>query len=441
MALKPSMLALALGLSWASALQAADLVTVYQHALDYDSELAAARATYQAQEEVINEARSGLLPQVGAGATLSRNKRDSEMTGDNTYNSFGYSIELTQPLFRADTWYRYQGSKFASRQAAAQYVLEEQNLILRAADAYFSVLRAEENLATTKAAEEAFERQWEQARQRFDVGLIAITEVLEAQALYDSAKVQRIAAEGDLAVAQETLERLTGQSYQSLGKLREDFPVVHPEPNSPDEWVDTALQQNLSIQSALFAVDVAEQQLRTNRSLHYPTLDAVASYSDVDISNARSATFNAGSQNEFSIGLQLNVPLYTGGGTQAGVRRARFEVERAEQTLTTVRRNTTLNIRSLLRTLNTNIESIQARKQAIRSAESALEATRAGYQVGTRNIVEVLDAERLYYETLRDYANSRFDYVLNSLRLKQAAGILNPGDLDQLNRWLIETRG
>lgn len=441
MALKPSLLALALGLSWASALQAADLVTVYQHALDYDSELAAARATYQAQEEVVNEARSGLLPQVGAGASLSRNKRDSDLAGDNTYNSFGYSIELTQPLFRADTWYRYQGSKFASRQAAAQYVLEEQNLILRTADAYFSVLRAEENLATTKAAEEAFERQWEQAKQRFDVGLIAITEVLEAQALYDSAKVQRIAAEGDLAVALESLERLTGQSYPNLGKLREDFPVVHPEPNSPDEWVDTALQQNLEIQSATFAVDVAQQQLRTNRSLHYPTLDAFASYSDVDISgSSRSAAFNASSQNEFSIGLQLNVPLYTGGGTQAGVRRARFEVERAEQTLTTVRRNTTLNIRSLMRTLNTNIESIQARKQAIRSAESALEATRAGYQVGTRNIVEVLDAERLYYETLRDYANSRFDYVLNSLRLKQTAGILNPGDLEQLNRWLVETR-
>lgn len=441
MALKPSILALALGLSWGTSLQAADLLTVYQHALDYDSELAAARATYQAQEESVYEARSGLLPQIGAGASLSRNRRDSELTGKNTYNSFGYSIELTQPLFRADTWYRYQGSKFASRQAAAQYVLEEQNLILRAADAYFSVLRAEENLATAKAAEEAFERQWEQARQRFDVGLIAITEVLEAQALYDSAKVQRIAAEGDLAVAQESLERLTGQSYQNLGKLREDFPIVHPEPNSPDQWVDTALQQNLSIQSAAFAVEAAQQQLKTNRAQHYPTLDAFASYEDVNISGSEVSTFNANSQNEFSIGLQLRVPLYTGGGVQAGVRRAGFELERAEQTLTTVRRNTTLNIRSLLRTLNTNIESIQARKQAIRSAESALEATRAGYQVGTRNIVEVLDAERLYYETLRDYANSRFDYVLNSLRLKQAAGILNPGDLDQLNRWLIETRG
>lgn len=435
----PLLLALTLGLTASPLAQAVDLVGVYRQALDYDSELAAARASYQAQEEQVYEARAGLLPRLSAGASAAHVQQDGSGSRRDSYRSLGYSLTLSQPLFRADTWYQYQGSRFASQQAEAEFVQEQQSLMLRSADAYFSVLRARENLVTSKAAEQAFERQWEQARERFQVGLIAITEVQEARALYDAARVQRIAAEGELAVALESLERLTGQPHRALNRLSADFPILSPDPEDPEAWVRTALEQNPAIRAARHAVEAARERFKASRALYYPTLDAIAQYSDQDIDgNGNNLAQTNGRRNNLSIGLELNLPLYTGGGTQAGVRRTGFQLEQFEQILTTTQRNVTLNTRSLLRNIKTGIQSIDARRQAIVSAESALEATRAGYEVGTRNIVEVLEAERLYYETLRDYANERFTYVLNSLRLKQAAGTLSPGDLELLNRWLVE---
>lgn len=417
-----------------------DLVETYEKALSYDSGIASARATFEAQEAGIDVSRANLLPQVDAFGEASLTDLDSPRV-NTSYRTLAYGVQLTQPLFRADTWFSYDASKFQSESARADYNLAQQQLILDVASAYFNVLRAQDFLTTARATEAAIQRQYEQAQERFEVGLIAITEVYEARASYDDSKSQRIAAESDLDIAREQLARLTGEYTEELDNLRQNFPLGRPEPMDPTAWEMTALEQNWSIQSALYDLNASEANLKVAKAGHYPTLDLNASYGKSDVDGLDQATTpiqqrSDGTTTEGVIGVRLNIPLYAGGGTQAGVRQQRSLVTVAEQGLETVRRDVRVNTRSLYLTVNTNIESASALEQTIISRRSALDATRAGYEVGTRNIVEVLDAERAYYVALRDFANARYDYVINTLSLKQAAGTLSPQDLIDLNNWL-----
>ncbi|PCM42794.1 TolC family outer membrane protein [Marinobacter sp. ANT_B65] len=412
-----------------------DLVETYEKALSYDSGIAAARASYEAQQAASDVSQSYLLPQIGVYGEGNLVDLDGS-TADYSYRELSYGIQLSQPLFRADIWFRHDTSQFQTESARAEYNLAQQQLILDVATAYFDVLRAQDTVTTAGATESAIQRQYEQAQERFDVGLIAITEVYEARASYDDSKSQRIAAENQLNIAREQLARLTGEYAEELENLRQNFPLSRPEPMNPAAWEATALEQNWSIQSALHLLDASESVLKEAKAGHYPTLDLSASYGDTNIANGTSSQFD-GTQG--TVGLTLNVPLYAGGGIQAGVRQQRSQVTVAEQTLNTVRRDVRVNTRSLYLTINNNIETASALERTIISRRSALDATRAGYDVGTRNIVEVLDAERAYYVALRDYANVRYDYVNNTLQLKQAAGTLSPGDLIELNNWLSAT--
>ncbi|WP_111498241.1 TolC family outer membrane protein [Marinobacter bohaiensis] len=427
------------GLFVAQPSMALDLIDAYEKALAYDSGIASARATYEAQQANVDVTRSNLLPQLDAVGTASHTDTDGPAT-DESYKSYTYGLELTQPVFRLDAWFNLDASEFQSESARADYSLAQQQLILDVATAYFNVLRAEDNLTTVKAAEAAFERQYDQAQERFEVGLIAITEVYESRASYDASKSERIAAEGDLDVAREQLSRLIGENAEDLQNLEQDFPLSRPQPMDPAAWENIALQQNWRIQSAAY-------QLQSNRSLldvakagHYPTLDLSASYGNTEYDGINQQSPTQGTQDgtytEGVIALNLNVPLYEGSGTEASIRQQRAQVVAAQESLNTVRRDVSVNTRSFYRTVNTNIESVNSQAQTIVSRRSALDATRAGYEVGTRNIVEVLDAERNYYEALRDYANARYDYVVNTLNLKLTAGTLSPQDLVDLNRWL-----
>lgn len=414
-----------------------DLVEAYEQALSYDSGIASALAQFQAQQAASDVSKSTLLPQVGAFAEASHINLEPKDRDSTNNRPLSYGVQLTQPIFRANNWFQYDASQFQTEAAQAQYNLAQQQLILDVATAYFNVLRARDTVATSRATEAAIQRQYEQAQERFDVGLIAITEVYEARASYDDSKSQRIAAENQLNVAREQLARLTGEYAEDLENLRENFPLGRPEPMNPTAWESTALKQNWSIQAALSQLNANEANLKVAKSGHLPTLDLTASYTETDIHG----TEPMGSSFEGTqgvIGLQLNVPLYMGGGTQAGVRQQRSLVTVAEQDLNTVRRDVQVNTRSLFLTVNNNVETASALEQTIISRRSALDATRAGYDVGTRNIVEVLDAERAYYVALRDYANARYDYVINTLQLKQAAGTLSPQDLVDLNNWLSE---
>ncbi|EAZ99406.1 TolC family outer membrane protein [Marinobacter sp. ELB17] len=437
--MKKQLLSGLIGLFAATPVLAMNLIETYEKAISYDSGIAGARATLDATEEATGVTRSFLLPQLSAFGGATHDDSD-EPTSNDSYKILRYGLQLTQPLFRAEEWFRHDVSKLDTDAARADYNLAQQQLILDVATAYFNVLRANDALSTARATEAAIQRQYKQAQERFDVGLIAITAVFEARASFDDSKSLRIAAENDLNVAKERLARLTGEYATSVENLRQEFPLSRPTPMDPSVWEETALQQNWSIQSASHELAATEAQLKVAKAGHYPTLDLTASHVNSDLRGLGGfsgvQTQGGGTTTINSISLELNIPLYSGGGTQAGVRQQRALVRVSEQQLNTTQRDVRVDTRSLFLTVNNNIESASALERTIISRRSALEATRAGYEVGTRNIVEVLDAERAYYVALRDFANARYDYVVNSLRLKQSAGTLSPQDLVELNNWL-----
>ena len=439
--MKKQLLSGLIGFFAASPVFAMDLIETYEKALSYDSKIASALASFEAQQAASDISFSKLLPQLGASADA--NYTDSDGPSQNVgYTTLGLGLQLTQPVFRADAWFNYDASKFQTDSARAQYNLAQQQLILDVASAYFDVLRAQDTVTTLRATETAIQRQYDQAQERFDVGLIAITEVFEARATFDDSRSQRIAAENGLNIAREQLARLTGEYTEQIENLRQDFPLNPPQPMNPNLWETTALEQNWTIQAAIFDLKASEETLKAAKAVHYPTVDFQASYGTSKIGGldssgpANQQRSGNGTTTQGIIGFQLNVPLYSGGGIQAGVRQQRSLLTVAEESLNTVRRDVRVDTRSRFLTINNNIETASALNQTIVSRRSALNATLAGYDVGTRNIVEVLDAERAYYVALRDFANARYDYVVNSLRLKQSAGTLSPQDLVELNNWL-----
>src|SRR3990167_7605122 len=436
------------GFAWAEQAPASsktDLVTVYQEAAANNADLAAARADYAARSEVVPQARAGLLPNLSAGANLSDTRTDVDTSlGSQSISRSGtvYQANLSQPLFRADRWFQLQAAEATDEQAALELSATEQSLILQSAETYFAVLRAQDNLASTKAEEAAFKRQLDQANERFDVGLSDKTDVLEAQAGFDTARANRIIAQQQVEDAFQALITLTNRDFAALEGIEHSLPILAPTPNDAKAWVDTAAAQNLNLQASNYAVEAAEETLRQRKAGHAPTLDAVASFQKGD-NDSLGFSNNAGTINRFSgdveqrsIGLQLNITLYSGGLTSSQARESYQSLNQTEQLRESLRRQVVQNTRNLHRAVNTDVETVQARKQSIISNQSALEATEIGYQVGTRNIVDVLDAQRQLYSSVRNYNNARYDYILNNLRLKQAAGTLSPDDLAALEQYL-----
>ncbi|MCS4264214.1 outer membrane protein [Pseudomonas sp. BIGb0176] len=419
-----------------------DLVSVYQEAVDNNADLAAARAQYGAQKEVVPQARAGLLPNLSAGADMNNTRtKFDEPSMTSTRSGNVYQATLAQPLFRADRWFQLQAAKDINEQASLQLSATEQNLILQSAENYFAVLRAQDNLASTKAEEAAFKRQLDQSNERFDVGLSDKTDVLQSQASYDTARANRILAQRQVDDAFEALITLTNREYNSIQGIVHTLPVLAPTPNDAKAWVDTAAKQNLNLLASNYAVSAAEETLKQRKAGHAPTLDAVAQYKKGDndalgFSNPNPLTRYGSDVEQRSIGLQLNIPIYSGGLTSSQVRESYSRLSQTEQQRESLRRQVVENTRNLHRAVNTDVEQVQARRQSIISNQSAVEATEIGYQVGTRNIVDVLDAQRQLYTSVRNYNNSRYDYILDNLRLKQAAGTLNPGDLQDLSRYL-----
>jgi len=423
-----------------------DLIGVYQEALANNADLAAARADFAAIREVVPQARAGLLPSLAASAGLNDSRTEVDQPALTLSRSGDvYQANLSQPLFRADRWFQLQAAEATSEQAALQFSAIQQNLILQSAEAYFAVLRAQDDLAATRAEETALKRQMDQARERFDVGLSDKTDLLEAQASFDTARANRIVAERRVADAFQALVSLTDREYRALHGIEHGLPVLAPTPNEAKAWVDTAVQQNLNLQASRYAIDAAEETLRQRKAGHAPTLDLVASYAQGDndalgFSNSvETLRPFGGDVSQRSIGLQLNIPLYSGGLTSSQVRESYQRLSQVEQLRESLRRQVVQDTRDLHRAVNTDVAQVQARRQTIASSQSALEATQIGYQVGTRSIVDVLDAQRRLYGAVRDYNNARYDYILDNLRLKQAAGTLSPADLEDLSRYLNPT--
>ncbi len=405
---------------------AGDLADIYQQALKNDPQLKSAEANYRAGSEDLPQARAGLLPQ--ASLTADTRKIDTDTA---EYNNHGYTVSLTQPVFDASAWFTFKQGQILTEQALTQFELAQQSLIQRTVEAYLGVLNADSQLETALAQERAIKRRLDQVNAQFEVGLIASTDVQEAQATYDNALVTRISAQGDLDNSYEALERLSGESYQRVASLSPDYPIAAPVPAAPQEWLAKAWQSNLSLKIARYGSESARRAAQAARSDHLPVLSLTAGH-DYDSGNL---SFDDQSKTD-SIGLTLSVPLYSGGATESRSRQLQYSLQQAQFDEEDALRNVTQTTRSLLRNLNTNALRVDALKQSIRSSELALKATEEGYRVGTRNVVDVLQAEQQLYSAKRDYASARFDFVSNLISFKLQLGTLSPEDINTLDGWL-----
>ncbi len=410
-------------LSFSLPASAGALNDLYQRALDNDPQLKAAEATYMADREALPQARAGLLPQVGASADTTN--YDTRSTDGNGH---GYTLSLSQPVFDASAWFTFRRGEVLSEKANLTFSLAQQTLIRRTVETYLNVLSAQSALELAQARERALKRRLDQVNAQFEVGLIAITDVLDAQASYDDAAVQQIDAEGALRNSYEALERLGGTPMDTIAALRADYPIESVTPNRPDDWLERALLDNLSYRISEYDYEAARRSLQIARSDRLPTLSIEATSGE--------STIKGNQSNANTIALSLAVPLYTGGSLSSGVRQASQRQRATLFTQEDMRRDVIEQTRTLLRALNTSVESVKARAQSIKSRETALKATEEGFQVGTRNVVDVLNAENALYQALLDYANARYDHVRTLFQFKQAVGSLSPGDLQALDAWL-----
>jgi outer membrane protein len=439
-------------------LQADSLRDIYELALENDAQLKAEEATYLAKRETENLSRSALLPQVSTSYTYQHSDGDTDgfsLIGGNEFlvdrtlinkniDTDGYAISLNQSLFDLSAWFSFQSGKEVTKEAEATFAANQQNLIVRVVEAYLLVLRAQDNLAASQAQERAFERQLEQTQQRFEVGLIAITDVYEAQAARDLSQVNRIVDENNVSVALERLSVLTGQPQHNLNVLVDDFRILPPDPIDRAAWVDFSLANNFELQAARYNEEAARQTSKSYKMEHAPTVTGGYEYSDYDVSGTTRSepesvftTPPDSNLEENMWQLTLSVPLYSGGAISANRRRSAQEYNAAREQVINLTRNTVTNTRSLHMTVLSDVSRIAARKQSIVSSRSSLDATQAGYEVGTRNVVDVLNAQNTLFSAERDYANSRYDYILNLMRLKEQAGLLSPADILRLDTFLV----
>ncbi len=418
----------------AASLQAEDLLDVYRMAQQSDPTLRAAEAGNQAAQQGRAQSRASLLPQVNLSANITQNQRD--INGSNTdYDSNGYNLSLVQSLYHHDYYKQLKKADAGIAQANAQYEAARQGLILRVAEAYFNLLASQDNLATAEASKRAIKQQLRQTQQRFEVGLTAITDVHEAQAGYDAAVAAEIGARNNLDIAREALREITGQEPLVPAALQDAMPLLSPEPADIGQWVDKARGQNLSLIAAEAAARAAAEELGRREAGHYPTLDLVANHNYSDTTDDPSPT-SGGEYTNTSIGVQLSVPIFSGGLTTAQSREARALLTQAQESLEAQRRATEREVRSAYLGITAGISQVKARKQALSSAQTALEATQAGFEVGTRTAVDVLNSQQVRYSAQSAYSRSRYDYLLATLKLKQAAGSLSEEDITLVNGWL-----
>lgn len=428
-----------------SSLEHADLLGVYQSALDNDAKLSAARHAYLAQRETIPQARSGLLPNITAGATseLTRLERD-EPTLTRARSGTTFRANLSQPLFHIDRWFQLKAAQSSVVQAELELSVKVQMLALTAAEAYFETLRQLDALAAVEAEEAALLYQRDQAQGRLEDGASSITDVYDAQAAYDNVQANRQLVQRKVDDAYEALRRLTNQNYSSIAGMGHHLPVELPIPNEAQLWGETAVRQNLQLQASEQAERTAEQTLKQNKAGHLPTIDAVASYRKGD-----NDSFGYSNPTDFgrdgyrdnvaqsSIGIELNIPIYSGGMTNSKVKQSVEQLLQSQDEKEDRRREVVLATRNSFRGINADIALIKARRQGIVSARKSVEANKVGVDVGSRNIADVLNAQKQLYMVVRDYNNARYDYIIDSLKLKQAAGTLSVEDLQLLSIYLM----
>ncbi|MEJ8679301.1 outer membrane channel protein TolC [Plesiomonas shigelloides] len=408
------------------------LLDIYQQAKTNDPVLRKAAADRDGVVEQINQARASLLPQLNATGTADYSR--SNFNTVNEQNQTAAKLNLTQSLYDRANWVRLTQSEKKASQAEVNYAAAQQNLILRVANAYFGVLRAQDNLTVILAEKKAVFRQLEQTKQRFDVGLVAITDVQDAQAQYDQVRASQITAQNDLDNSLENLREITGNLPSQINILdTKQFSTDMP--LKIDQLMKEADAKNLNLMSARLGQELSREGVRLASSGHLPTLGLQGSVgvSDTNVTSGPSLSTNGDST---SVGVVLSIPIYSGGRTSSEVRQAEYGFISSSEALEQAYREIQKNVRAAHNNIVASISSIKANEQAVVSAKSALDATEAGYEVGTRTIVDVLNSTRSLYNTNRQLANARYDYLINTLNLQGAVGVLNENNILVLNKVL-----
>jgi outer membrane protein len=464
----PSLLA-ALVVLAAPQAHAVSLLDAYRDALRSDPTLREAAAVRLATLEARPQARAALLPQIeGTGSYEHQDRSGTQTftqrleTGEIVTLTTGFEMDvepqrawqlrLTQTLFRWDQWVALRQADKQLARAEAEFRAAEQDLMARVAQRYFDILGARATLQAAEAAKEAIGRQLEQAEKRFEVGLSAITDVQEAQASFDSAAAAVIEAKRSLAVAREFLREITGEYYRDIADAGPDTPLVPPDPVDVDEWVRTAMARNLSLEAARLSAEISRDAIDASRAGHYPALELFVARANTRTTAQRQdrpeglpgepdpevQPFRPADTDfwQDSYGIQVRVPIFSGGVVASRVREATYLHQANQHLLERTARQTERQTRDSFLSVTSEISRVQALAQAVQSSQTALRATEAGFEVGTRTTVDVLQSRRLLFEAQRDYANSRYAYLLNALLLKQAAGILREADIEEVDGWL-----
>ncbi len=473
-----------------SPLASADnLSSIYQMAITNDPQWQAIVENYKAEQEIKTQARSLLLPVVGAVYSKSRVTQDApnigvgtdpnlntqlqncfdinnQVTPDCNENVINYilggnsilqlkengtskqsttvdnlSLQLTQPLFNLERWNQYKKSSFVKSKLDSEHEFALQQFVLRVAEAYFNTLKAAEDLAFVKKEELGIGEQLQRSRQRYDAGISGLSEVREAQGAYDRSRTAVLIAQTIYEGALENLNSITNSQQKNLAKLREDFPVTNPQPEDEENWVQQALRSNKKVLTSFHLDQAARQDVVEKNSRHAPTVDFIAGLSNIKTDNGKDAPLGSSGNllsdtQRTTVGIQITVPLYTGGLVSSQARQASSRSHAAHASLAAEQRAAAALTRNTYRSVVNDVKRVELAKKAVLSSQSALEATQSGYQAGTRNLFDILQAQRSVFAASRDYSGARYDYIMHSLRLKQISGSLSKTDLAILDDWL-----
>ncbi len=417
------------------------LLDVYRLAEQKDAQFRSVKANREAVLELKPQTRAqAFLPQVGISSNANYNWQDNSNFQNNlvgrgirntNFLSYDYSLNLVQPVFRYDRWVAYDQADLRIQQAGLDVVAEQQDLAVRVSERYFDILAALDGLAYAQAQKKALQRQLDQAKQRFEVGLTAITDVQEAQAGYDRAVSEEIQAQNQIDITGEALREISGEYHTEISGLAAEVPLVKPEPASIEKWTQQAVQQNLRLASALANADVAREEIKRQRAGHLPSLDIVGNHGFA----SRGGPFGFDSESS-QIGVQLNMPIFQGGFVNSKTREAEQLYQVAQEQVEQRRRAAHRDARTSYLNVMSGISRVDALKQAVVSNETAVKSTEAGFEVGTRTAVDVVTSERQLFLARRDYARAKYDYLLDTLRLKRAVGILSLDELAKVDNWL-----
>ena len=416
------------------------LMDVYQQALAHDATLASALSTNRAAQEIIEQGKALYRPTVNFNAETNALKSSfhylsTSRTDRAQFENYRYGVDARQPIFRQQNLIQIDQATTQVSIADKQLNVAQQALMLRTTQAYFDVLMAQDRIDLIVAQKTAIAGQLAQAQANFDLGSATITDANEAQARYDLVVAQEIAALNEFEIAKHAVQAITGQLPQRLANVKLQL-KANEMSLSMATWQELAMLNNLNIQIQQDTAKLAEQEIARNQAGHLPTLDAVASYTN-SYANGTISRFGAGNELQVgSIGLQLQIPLYEGGAVSSRVRQAQLNKQRAQDDLTAVRRQTELDTQRAYLNLSSSIAQLKALDQAVISSQSQLDATQLGYQVGVRTSVDVLNAQQQFFSAKRDVAQARYNYLINIIRLKAAAGVVAAADLVDINQQL-----